>query len=201
MFPLCSEAIRMSALAAPDLRGPMIVIACQRSYCEVLMEPRPALCELSLATMPNAELRAPWNDFVTHVIAHEHGLEDDDPLLTVLVTALSRLIPQEAAPVTPQLEAVDPEVATLVTFDHEGSAYWLAATNPQGRSFGPFELPLSPTSTELEGFLEEAMRSNESDQVMIRVTPIITLDLVEALMTALRAQGAARIGFERVEEL
>lgn len=192
-FPLCSEAIRMSPAADPELRAPMIIVACQRAYCPLFegdAEPTPELCSMRPESTDSEELMAPWSDFVSAVLQHELRLEPGSSDVLLFATVLVAVV----AP--PQPEPLRPGRALLVEIRRDGASYVISAGLYEGEAFGPWSLPLAPDVGDLTGLLEAAVRALEEGPAIIRTTAGMEYSVVVAVMNALRELGVSNVILE-----
>lgn len=195
-LPLCSEAIRMSAAAAQELRPPMIIVACHRAYCPLFEEEasRPDLCGLQPAGMSNQELLAPWTEFVSTVMSRELRLEPGSSDLTLLATAVTTLV------TTPQAEPIRPGQALMVEIRREDPEYHISAGIYEGEAFGPWTLPLAPDVGDLAGLLEASVRALEGGPALLRFTATVEESVVVNMVAALQELGVEDITIEASTE-
>ncbi len=201
---LCREAVRMSILAAPALRSTVIALPCQLAYCDLLPEPRPALCELEVAGDPGAVASA-WPVFVSAILELELGLDVESQRHMILTRGLASLVtaPEaltgsaealtgSAEALTGSAEALTgsaPSRRFVVRIGRQGGDHVVGARLGDGRFFGPWTLPLTPETGDLSGLLEAAMREADGCSAAIEVTPGVTRSVVAHLHDALREGG------------
>lgn len=196
-LPLCGEAIRMSSSAAPELRSPMIIVACHRAYCPLFEgedESRPGLCEMNPVGMSNQELMAPWTEFVSMVLGRELRLEPGSSELTLIATAVTTLVTE------PRVEPLRPGRALIVEIRRDGPEYNVSAGIYEGEAFGPWTLPLAPDAGDLTGLLEAAVRALEGGPVLLRFTSDVEHSVVVNMVAALQDLGVEDVSVEAASE-
>jgi biopolymer transport protein ExbD len=193
-MPLCGEAVRLSPQAAPELRPPMVAVACQHAYCPIFEAGGgpPELCSLRPAEMSSAELREPWAVFLRAVLSLELGSRSDAPELVSLAIDLAPALsgPVEAGPVDATDDRSAPRLVVSVARD--GAAYRIAA-EVGAESFGPFTLPLEPDEDDFAGLLEAAALRAAGGVAVLEVDEAVAYGVAIHLMDALRGLGIVRV--------
>lgn len=187
-LPMCSQAIEMSHLAREDLRAPMISIACQHSYCQLLENSPPRLCSLTLASMTAEEMREPWNEFVSGVLSHELDLASDSSVLTELTQVIELLTFPESTP------EEDQEQGLVIRIEVEGTEFRVNAILDSQERFGPWILVFPPNRDVFAGLLENAIRQSQGKPVMIEATQGVSEEVIVALVDTLMQNGFEDIG-------
>jgi hypothetical protein len=188
--PICREAIRLSPLAAPDLRAPMIAAGCQNAYCGLFPNPEPELCGLNMATATPSEISAVWPSFMNEVLPLEIlGVADDDSeeLARQLGPLFVLVLFESATVVTPDIPAA-PRRRMTVQLSMVESEFRLSAER-EGEAFGPWDLPLRPDAGDFEGLLEAALRGCDDCDAFLQIDPEVEYDLVIVLMDVLEEAG------------
>lgn len=190
--PICREAIRLSPLAAPDLRAPMIAAGCQNAYCGLFPNPEPELCALDIGRASPSEISAAWPAFMDQVLPWEIlGVADDD-LLEELARQLGPLFvlvlfEPVTVVVTPDIPE-EPRRRMTVHLSMAGGEYSLAAER-EGEVFGPWEMPLQPDAGDFSGLLEAALRGCDDCDAFLQIGPEVEYELVIVLMDVLEQAG------------
>ncbi len=193
---VCSEAVRLSPAAAPELRQPMIVAACQHAYCDLLPSPRPELCEMSTTRATPSELTAAWGPFLADVLLlellDEGATELAQRLAELYASVLFGTSEEPAAPGEPADPAAPPACQLVLGMSGGPGGYRLGASR-DNESFGPWDLPLRPDQGDVEGLLESALAESGGCAATLEIGPDVDADLVAMLTDVLNAAGVDRV--------
>lgn len=191
--PMCREAIRMSAAARPDLRAPMIAVACQHAYCPFEEAPEPAFCQADVARIAPSDLSEVWGPFVDRVLRLELGEAPPAEMSTLLARLFAVVLFEPTqVDVLPGVgdPARDERPRLVVSLVEEGGTYRLTA-ELAGETFGPHDLPLRPDAGDLAGLLEAPMGACDGCEAVIQAGLSLDYGIVVVLMDVLRRGGVS----------